>query len=172
MSKFNRLPLSIFLLTICSFQLFAQEKTYVDKERRFKFNYYKRWQLDIQENSITVLAPKENKKDIFNENWGVRVSEAKGLSLDEYYNLYITDSFQNTFEDYKKIDEGEMMLNGNKARWIECNYTDVYSRITNLVYLLAKDDKLYIIIAYSSTIAFDELYKEKFINMINTFELM
>lgn len=150
--------------------LLGQTKSYKNDLNKYAFEYFDDWELKEHANRVTVFAPSEGMFDNQGENLGISVSPIYGMTLETCYKRYIADDFPRNFKDYKKIEEGEVVLNGTKSKWIECKFTLDGMLVTNLIYTIVKNNKLYILIAYSSTKKYP-MYKDKFVKIIETFKI-
>ncbi|MEQ9439766.1 MAG: hypothetical protein RIG62_12000 [Cyclobacteriaceae bacterium] len=156
----------------CSIVSFAQEKEYTNKEDRFAINYYPNWEVvEKKYNTLSLFAPPEGPNDKQAETLGIDIHDSQGMSLDEYYQTFVTYGGLEELSSYEKLSEGEETINGLKSKWFECKYKDRGIFVTNLIYLIAKGDKIFMLTSFSSTEKYPK-YKDNFLGMIKSFEAM
>lgn len=105
------------------------------------------------------------------ETLGININDSQGMSLDEYYQTFVTYGGLEELSSYEKLSEGEETINGLKGKWFECKYKDRGIFVTNLIYLIAKCDKIFMLTSFSSTEKYPK-YKDNFLGMIKSFEAM
>lgn len=163
----SKLILVLILLPTFSF---CQNKSYSNKIGKYKIGYFDNWNLKEEGEQIMLFAPSEGPNDLENENLGVSINSASGMNLEQCYKTYVTDALPQAFLAFEKIAEGNTEINGVKAKWIECKFKELGVSFTNLIYIMEKGNRLYILIGYVSTGKYPD-YKDKFKSMIETFKL-
>jgi hypothetical protein len=162
--------LVIFLVTIIPTIGNTQTKTYSNPVNKYKIDYLEDWLLKEENGRVTLYAPLESQTDNEYENLGINISTASGMTLEQCYKTYVTDGLPPAFKEFQKVEEGNWDINGHKAKWIEYKFKDGPKSITNLTCILVKNNKLFMLIGYSSTKKYSN-HKDKFITMIKSFKL-
>ncbi len=163
---YSRIAICVIIFSSCA--VYGQSKGYVNKSSQLEFKYFDNWTLEEMPGHVMVFAPSEGVTDHENENLGISIAPANGMSLDECYNTYVIHALPKALDQYNPISQGIEAINGSRARWIEIQFKAKDGLLTtNLIYVLVSNEKLYIIVAYSSTKKFST-YKEKFLSIIRT----
>ena len=168
MKKLILIQMTILLSTFS----FAQEKEYTNKEDGFAINYYPNWEVvEKKYNTLSLFAPPEGPNDKQAETLGIDIQDSQDMSLDEYFESFVTYGGLEELNSYKKLDEGDKEINGLKSKWFECQYKDRGILVTNLIYLIAKGDRIFMLTGFSSTGKYPK-YKDSFLSMIKSFRVV
>lgn len=147
----------------------AQAKTYTNSINKYSLEYSADWLLKETKGDVTVYAPLESQSDKEYENCGVNIYPALGMTLDQNYKTYSKD-LPSAFSEFQKVEEGDWELNGIKAKWMEVRFKDGPKSISNLICLLVNNDRLFILVGYSSTEKYPA-HKEKFIAIMKSLKI-
>lgn len=161
--------LFILICIVSQTSLISQTKAHIDPENGFKFNYYQDWNVTVKDGRTGIFAPQEGINDTENENWGISISSSFDKTVDECYQEYIIESFPDTFEDFKIINQGESLLEKVKFKWIEYSFIENGLNIKNLTYIAVHKENLFVLIGYSGKKKYDEKYGDLFRKMIESF---
>ena len=151
--------------------LLGQENKYHDSENNYTINYYKDWVLKDDKEGLNIFAPLDGPNDKHGELLAVNVFDAQGMTLSELYETYITNNTFNSMSEFTILGEGKATVNKLDSKWIECQYKDRGTLLTNIIYLTVQGQKTYMLMGVSSSKEYPR-YKDRFLKMINTFRLL
>lgn len=125
---------------------YAQEK-YYSKEKGFSIKLPKDW--EKRENFmgliIIALSPQEGNSDQFRENVNVAVDEfADVMPLEKYFQTSL-DSMQKLLTQFQEHENGQVIIDNKKAKWITYSHRVGVLRLKVLAYLLISGNRGYVI---------------------------
>lgn len=156
------------VLVLCSFHL-PKEK-FVSVEGGFSIEIPKSYRAEKGTDAmvpVTIYSPKENDADDFIENISIVTQPFTG-NADAYYNAYLLGILR-LFKDYKLIDSGTKIINGQSAHWSV--YTFTYENYTAkvLAYYFSFNGKGYALTCSAKENTFDK-YKAPFTKIAESFK--
>ena len=169
MLKSYKQILFILFLLLSSYCTFSQSNEVINEQGNYSIQNLKNWSVAKDGDKTTI----QRKKQLlgYSEGISISVSPSRDMDLSETYNKYVIDDFPNQFEDFVLLDEGNKLLNGVESKWFKFTYREGKYLFKDMVYLLIKRNKLFIIVCVSTPEKYNK-YENSFIETVNTFKIL
>jgi hypothetical protein len=152
----------------------SQFATFSEKQYDIKIKYPRNWHVapGYEGTIVAFVAPKEDELDGFQENLNVAVKDMSmsPMTLAEYTDLaskQMAAVFKNNIE---VIESVPITLSGQKAHRYVVRAAQPQDLILTVVWFL-KDNKAFTITHIGQGLRYDELYRAKFDEMVNSFSI-
>jgi hypothetical protein len=158
----------IFLL-LTTYSTFGQDIVWNESET-IGLVPAKKWIKTSEGESLNFKLTAPFSSDPFKGNLGISTAPTLNWTLDELWTEYVTKGFPISVNGYKKIDEGESRVDGEKSRWIEFYSENQGIKFQGYSEIFIKDNVMYIVTLTSIPKYYDEIESD-FKKMINSIEI-
>ncbi len=146
---------------------------YRDDELGFSIRYPESWEkrIGFQGTSVAFVSPKERSSDRFQESVNVVMTEVEeGTVLNDQLLQEFYAEIESQGTGFQVLETQALQLNGVDARRITCRFRVGGHLFQYLLYILLKDDRVYVITCVSRTLDFDR-YEGVFDRMCRSIQI-
>lgn len=158
------------ILTLDIFTL-RDSRNYKNAELGFSIKIPRSWGVSEGESgtAMAALAPYDSEADLFRENFNVVAGPLPdGVDIDQYFQMNINEFGRHLLYFQQNII-GDARIAGTKSKWIDYSHQIGSLKLRAVIYMLAKEKKLYIITCTSEIDQFEE-YKKIFKAVAKSFK--
>ena len=164
------MKLILVLIILLTTPILLISQVIKNETRNYTIEKTENWEHRIEGNKTTIFSKNEGLFDNYQENLQVHIFPANGMNLEQVYETQITFKFSKTFKNFQLIEEGEMLIDGNKSKWIRFKCKDQSVKFEDLALMFVKNDKAYYIVCLSKDKDFEN-YQSRFLEMIKSIKV-